>query len=370
MKSNSVNRAMALLSNNARNAMHSLLGLLELVAERPLDQAQREHISACRGIADRMLRDVDTLETALQTSPAEPPQKCDFAIHQLMNAIVDVLGVPVRRKRLGLFCEVDPSVPAVLRADRERIEQVLIRIIDALITAADSGDIRMQACWSDQTREIIFEVVAAQATLSPDSIEALDCVAPEGLADPGLEVLGLMAARKNVALLGGTLQVQADRANGSHVTVRVPAGERPERIAITANVQPAHTERPLRVLVAEDSDDSYLLFRAYIEGLPHAVSRARDGMEALQLATSGDFDLIFMDIRMPGMDGYEATRRIRDWETEQCRARVPIVVLSAEPSRAQRRSGGVVGCSGYLPKPLRKQELLAAIQTYSAPLSI
>jgi CheY-like chemotaxis protein len=84
------------------------------------------------------------------------------------------------------------------------------------------------------------------------------------------------------------------------------------------------------------------------------------------LATKGTFDLLFMDIRMPTMDGYAATQRIRELETGKDRPRMPIVVLSAEDLRSQRRQGALAGCSGFLSKPLRKVELLEAIRVYSS----
>jgi two-component system, sensor histidine kinase and response regulator len=117
--------------------------------------------------------------------------------------------------------------------------------------------------------------------------------------------------------------------------------------------------------VAEDSEDSFQLFKAFLRGQPHTVERAANGEEAVDLAANGAFDLVFMDICMPLMDGYAATKRIRELETGKDRARTPIVVLSAEDLRAQRRQGALVGCSGHLSKPLRKHELLEAIRTYS-----
>jgi CheY-like chemotaxis protein len=118
--------------------------------------------------------------------------------------------------------------------------------------------------------------------------------------------------------------------------------------------------------VAEDSDASFQLFKAYLQGQRHTVARATNGAEAVDLASSGAFDLLFMDISMPVMDGYAATRRIRELETGKDRPRLPIVVLSAQDLRAQRRKGALVGCSGHLSKPLRKHELLEAIRAYSA----
>src|SRR5260370_20186118 len=122
-------------------------------------------------------------------------------------------------------------------------------------------------------------------------------------------------------------------------------------------------------MVGEDSVYCFQFFWVLMQGQPQVEKRAGTAAEAVELAAEGTFDLLFMDIRMPVMDGYAATRRIRELETGKDRRRMPIVVLSAEDLRAQRRQGALAGCSGHLSKPLRKQELLEAIRAYSMPES-
>jgi CheY-like chemotaxis protein len=189
---------------------------------------------------------------------------------------------------------------------------------------------------------------------------------------PGSEALGLAAARNLVIALGGCVQASAASSTGTRITVIIPVAA--ESVALKP-LQPGQERSPsansfLRILVAEDSEDSFQLFKAYLKGEPHTITRAVNGAEAVQLATAEAFDIVFMDIRMPVMDGYDATRQIREWETGKDRARMPIVVLSAEDLRTQRRQGALAGCSGHLLKPLRKDQLLEAIKTYSMPQSL
>jgi CheY-like chemotaxis protein len=116
----------------------------------------------------------------------------------------------------------------------------------------------------------------------------------------------------------------------------------------------------LRILIAEDSEDGFLLFQAYLEGQPHVVSRAIHGAQAVELVTTNTFDLVFMDINMPVMNGYDATKRIRNWEIETNRPRLPIVFLSADEVEG-------MGGSGHLEKPYERHELLEAIRVHSRP---
>ena len=156
------------------------------------------------------------------------------------------------------------------------------------------------------------------------------------------------------------MDASAELSTGTRIAVTIPVG--PPSGALTtprvvAGVSPG-AQRALRILVAEDSEDSFQLFKAYLQGQPHLVARATNGEEAVELAATGSFDLIFMDIRSTHvMDGYAATRRIRESETGQDRPRMPIVVLSAEDLRAQRRRERAVGAApNFASKPLRKCE--------------
>jgi CheY-like chemotaxis protein len=98
----------------------------------------------------------------------------------------------------------------------------------------------------------------------------------------------------------------------------------------------------------------------------HAVSRALDGAQAVEMFKAGEYDLVVMDIDMPVMDGYTATRAIREWETQKGRARLPIILLSAEHASRQKGMGAAAGCSGYLSKPAPKAAVLQALHYYAA----
>jgi CheY-like chemotaxis protein len=126
----------------------------------------------------------------------------------------------------------------------------------------------------------------------------------------------------------------------------------------------------MRVLVVEDCDDSYLLFEAYVSGRGHEIERVLDGSQALERRKRQDFDVIFMDVNMPVMDGYTATRAIRDWESANTRTHIPIILLSADDRSRQKSLGAAAGCSGYLTKPIPQADLLAALHYYGKPLTL
>lgn len=372
MKIENVKGLMEVLNGDARNAMHSILGYLELVSEGPLNPLQREHIEACRMAVDRHFHGIEDASIILGLAGEEKPVITRFAPGDLFGRVAEAVGIIARRKRVGMFCKVEGSVPPFVSADIERIGHALLRIAQAVVSTIESGDVQLnlRGLSSPKGSSLSFEILAHSAILSRVLTRALEQDDFEfGSAPLGSEVLGFAAGRNLATAVGGLVQVSAASSLGTRITVIIPVTT--ELDALTP-LQPGVEHSPstggvLRILVAEDSEDSFLLFKAYLKGHPHVVSWAVNGAEAVDLATAEEFDLVFMDIRMPVMDGYEATRRIREWETGKDRPRIPIVVLSAEELRSQRRQGALVGCSGHLTKPLRKQELLEAIRVYSSP---
>jgi CheY-like chemotaxis protein len=347
--------------------MHSILGFLELVSEGVLNTAQRQQIEACRVAVDRHFRGIEDARIILGLTPDEKPIVTPFSPADLFGRVSEAAGLIARRKRIGLFCKVEGSVPLMAAGDVEHIGHAFLRIVEAVVNTIGGGDVHLnlRSLSSPLGSNLSFEILAPSATIPAVLMHALEVDDFEfNRSLPGSEALGLAAARSLVIALGGRIQNSPISSSGVRITVILPVSSMP--VAVKA-VQPGSERSPLRILVAEDSEDSFFLFQAYLKDEPHIVSRAVNGAEAVDLATAETFDLVFMDIRMPVMDGYDATRRIREWETGKNRARMPIVVLSAEDLRAQRRQGALAGCSGHLLKPLRKEDLLEAIRVYSLP---
>jgi CheY-like chemotaxis protein len=374
MKIENVKGLMDVLNGDARNAMHSILGFLELVSEGALNPAQREHIEACRVAVDRHFRGIEDARVILGLTAAEKPVITHFAPGDLFGRVSEAVGLIARRKRIGLFCKVEGSVPVMVTGDLEHIGHALLRIAEAVVNTIEGGDVQLclRALSSPAGSSLSFEILAPSGTIPGVLMRALeedDFEFDSSL--PGSEALGLAAARSLVIAMGGRIQNSAVLHNGVRITVIVPVTSVPGAVKpVPPGLERSSSENSaLRILVAEDSEDSFQLFKAYVKDQPHVVSRALNGAEAVERATAETFDIVFMDIRMPVMDGYDATRRIREWETGRDCARIPIVVLSAEDLRAQRRQGGLAGCSGHLLKPLRKQDLLEAIRVYSVPHS-
>jgi CheY-like chemotaxis protein len=371
MHINNVKGLLEVLDGDTRNAMHSILGFLELISEGALDPAQREFVGACRSAAHGHCRGIEDVRLVLGLVAEEQQASADFAPGDLLRGVTEVLAVLAKPKGLELLSKIAVGVPELVSADAGRIGQAVLRVAEGVLGTLDSGDLHLNlgALASPDGFHLSFEIFAPGSILPPVLILALQ--QDEFELDASLwasDVLAMAAARRLATAFAGSLDVSAYASTGTRIVLSVPVNK--PSGARQPSPHPAQgspgAERALRILVAEDSEGSFQLFQAYLRGQPHTVARATNGAEAVELASSGAFDLLFMDISMPVMDGYAATKRIRELETGKDRARLPIVVLSAQDLRAQRRKGALVGCSGHLSKPLRKHELLEAIRAYSA----
>jgi CheY-like chemotaxis protein len=273
------------------------------------------------------------------------------------------MGTLAERKSLSFHCKLESGLPGRVLTDKYLLQDILRRILDNAIRFASSGSVYMQAGCSNpdgEGLELTFEISDAGSGISQETWDSIE--AP--LNELQIQGLSLRIVRRRLEALGGSIALVPTRPEGTGVVLRMPvlvgAGNSEKPAA------PVHgsAKAPLKILLAEDSHDSFLLFKSYVKTEGHEVVRAMDGLEAFEMVQRDEFDYIVMDVNMPRMDGYSATRLIREWETDQGRARLPILLLSADDLERQGRLGGAAGCSGFLQKPTNKTRVLAALNYY------
>lgn len=356
------------LGNEVRQGIHHMLGLLDFAAEEPLTSGQLECFDRCRAAADRLLRTAGDLAELDHTS-TRPRQLAPFDLPEAIQEIAALMGTLAGRVGLEFHCYVDiPPMPPVL-GDKFLIQDILRRLLDNAIQFTSSGNISITAVSSNPpggTGMLTVEICDTGGGI-PNVVEAF----LGGDGEPPEQGLSLRVIKNRLADLGGSIGVQANVPQGTRIRCNLPLALAP-CAELVPDAKRAHTLlKSLHLLIAEDSDDSFLLFKAYLKSEGHRISRALNGADAVEMAKREQYDFIVMDVNMPQMDGYTATRQIREWETVQGRARLPILLISADDASRQFTIGGAAGCSGFLTKPTTKAKVLAALNYYAqSPLEL
>lgn len=353
MNNQSVLSLLNYLCNEARNSVHASFGLLALCPTLAQDPGWQICLDNSKSSADRLLRCIDDIRELLSSDkPAlEPPE--DFDVTLCLGETIEVLNLAAGERASRLVLQ-SAARPIMGRQHRRAIEQVLTRILDVVAKLGRKGEALITAAPTAGNDGVSFEIQPANSNIALRVADWLNMATEDANledADDMLYGVPTLVAGKRLRALGGTAKFVPDARAPMELVISLPWASEGE--ANDPPADPNHTG--LNILVAEDCDESFVLTRILLQ--KEAVWRARDGVEALDMMKSRRFDVVLMDVHMPGMDGYKAIRSLRDWETQSGNARTPIVVLSSDDLDTQQRSAAQSGCSGFLRKPLDQHDL-------------
>jgi len=346
------------LCNEARNSVHATFGVMDaLPPAAAADSAWKAYVDISRTSADRLLGSIDDFRSFYSDPIPAADAVEEFDLGLCLAETVDLLNLASRNPSSVIRLEA-PTEPLPVRQHRQSVENMLARILDSVSKLTSTGDICVSTS-SFSSDEAVLCSGGLVSIAPPDSGLAERLVNwlnadPEqvnfrDLPDMPIS-LALMVAGKGLGALGGYSRIVRQAGVPTHVTAYLPS-------IIQDGDQRRQESRPssLNVLLTEDNDESYALSELMLR--KENVARARDGQEAVEMVKKQRFDIVVMDIHMGGMSGYTAIQAIRDWETQTANARTPIVILSSDDLETQRQSAARSGCSGYLRKPLRANDL-------------
>ena len=363
------------ISHELRTPMNAAIGFAELLLESRLEPAQRRQVELIAESGRSMLRllgdllDVARIESGDLRIVAEPTD-----IREALGHCVDLMRPIAEARGLKLSLRSEPAVPDMVPLDRTRLRQVMLNLIGNAVKFTDEGKVEVEVRLAGQDQIAISVIDTGQGMSAERQAVVFDpfprsaqaparasaSPAASGAAGTGL---GLALTRSLVGAMGGTIGVQSAPGLGSCFTVALPIQAQPARSArsVRAAGNPAELSlKGRRVLVAEDHEINQELMLAMLQTLgmePVLVIDGQQAVEAVETASASGlpFDVVLMDLRMDGMDGLEASQRIR--EAGFTAAQLPIIALTANCLPDDMAACTAAGMQAHLAKPIRIEQL-------------
>tara|TARA_B100000519_G_scaffold62789_1_gene53285 strand:+ start:1014 stop:3830 length:2817 start_codon:yes stop_codon:yes gene_type:complete len=355
---------LANMSHEIRTPMNGILGTCENLLEQSLPDDVRRRIQVIVQSANNLLLILDSI---LDWSKIEAGKmkvtRHPFSPQQIIPACAEIHRQAANRKQINLEVVWDESIPSFLLGDAGKISQILNNLLSNAVKFTAIGGVVIKVSYQDG--ELVMVVKdsgigikkAEQQTIFEQFVQA-DGSSSRQFSGTGL---GLSITSKLIDLMGGTIELNSEQQQGSEFIVKLPlptsaqVEQAPEEVVLTL-------PEGLKILVVEDNDINAEIILDMLKDAGVKCLRAKNGAAALEVIPKVDFDLVLMDCQMPVMDGFSATRAIRDLPGDK--SGIPIIALTANAFDDDRKACLSVGMNDYLSKPVRRTSLFTMLIKY------
>jgi PAS domain S-box-containing protein len=382
IRAESANRSrasfLANMSHEIRTPLNGIIGFADLLRRGAAgDEAERlAWLDIIRSSGEHLLALInDILDLSKIDAGKLSVETVDCSPGNLIEEVCLMLRSRALEKGLQLSAVFDTPLPQTIRSDPTRLRQVLVNLAGNAIKFTKAGHVQIVTRLdrpADKPPLLVMRVIDSGIGIAADKLDSIFEVFTQ--ADSSITRqfggtgLGLAISQRLAEALGGKITVQSELGRGTTFTFAIPVGQSEQTLRFetrdqrTTKSAPDAATGPLtlnhRVLVVDDGETNRRLIRVILEHLGASIVEAENGQQAVDLALAEPFDLILMDMQMPIMDGYTATRRLR-----AAGLQVPILALTANAMRGDEEKCREAGCSGYVTKPITQKQLQNAVAT-------
>lgn len=366
---------LANISHEMRTPINGMMGMADLLELSTLDEDQKMLVGHIVESSQHLLSVLnDVLDFSAMEAGSIRIESGSFQLSKVVTSSGQLIQVLARKKKLELFIDMAADLPETVSGDIGRIKQILLNLAGNAVKFTEQGSISIIVSLEDRDSEkchIRFTVkdtgigipIEKQAIVFDQFVQA-DGSLTRKFGGTGL---GLAISKELVGLMGGTMGLKSQEGEGTEVWFILPlatsnAGERaPVKVKAQAKVHPNQTAE-VKILLVEDNRINQLFTKKILEKLGFRVDVADNGLEALDKVQSESYGVVLMDCQMPVMDGYEATRRIRQLGSDY--EKLPIIALTAHALAGDKEKCLESGMDDYMTKPFVGTGLVQFIQKW------
>ncbi|WP_345372205.1 response regulator [Algivirga pacifica] len=379
---------LANMSHEIRTPMNGVIGVADLLSETTLSEQQKKYLNIIRSSADNLLVIInDILDLSKIASGKLTLEQNAFYLMNVIETVVASCLPKLKKKNLEIDVQVDESLPQTLIGDSVRLNQILLNLFSNAIKFTIKGKVTIGASLVRETTEEItirFFVKDTGIGIPRSKYDAIFGSFTQASNDTtrkyGGTGLGLAITKQLVELHGGKIFLESEVGRGSTFSCEITLLKNKEEQLVDAvaeevkvmdNLWQSALEQPgteisevdLKVLLVEDNEVNQMLVQTLLKQWDYACVLARNGREALEKLRQEDFDIVLMDLHMPEMDGYDATRHIRKFEGYK--AEVPIIAMTASALKDEAVRCLEAGMNDYISKPFNKNDLYEKLSHYT-----
>lgn len=367
--SNIKSNFLSTISHEIRTPLNSIIGTIELLSENNSDSCNDSYLNLLKRSSTNLLNLIDEM-LELQ-SPSTNINKNLFNFNQLINDSINKYATSAKGKGLNFIYNFDKKIPETLIGDDEKLNRIISILIDNAIKYTSKGEIIFDASIrhiSSNKVSISFMIKDTGGGIPVEKLPHIFDSFSEVISSPSQSWNGpeleLAIIKKHLNAMNGHISVDSKLDIGTTFTFDCEFELPPNVVTLETpnSIETATIAQPKNILLVDDSEDNRFLMKAFLKKTNLIVDTAENGEEAFEKFKNNSYDLIFMDIQMPIMDGYSATILIRDYETKNNLPNTIISALTAYSFEEDIEKALEAGCNFVLTKPIKKIVLLDTIK--------